>query len=172
MQARQWRPSPEGCSHAEHRASLGRSCRRRGGADLIGWWLIDLTRGEPTPFVKPAIVDGRNLQVTYTGSRCQDGSRLDVDERTDHVVVMVYEWEYPTGCDDVGVPYTLTETLSDDLETEPWSTVPARCLGCRGTPTAWNTDWRAGSMAGYEPSETTCHAAYGHRSRAVHGVEE
>ena len=60
---------------------------------LIGWWLIDLTRGEPTPFVKPAIVDGRNLRVTYTGSRCQDGSRMDVDERTDHVVVTVYEWE-------------------------------------------------------------------------------
>ena len=82
---------------------------------LIAWWWIDLTRGEPTPFVKPAVVDGRNLQVTYTGSRCQDGSRLDVDERTDHVIVTVYEWEYPTGCDDVGVPYTLTATLSDDL---------------------------------------------------------
>ena len=82
---------------------------------LIAWWWIDLTRGEPKPFVKPAIVEGRNLQVNYTGSSCQDGSRLDVDEHTDQVVVTVYAWEYPTGCDDRGVPYTLTATLSDDL---------------------------------------------------------
>jgi len=86
---------------------------------LIAGRLIDLTRGEPKPFVKPAVVQGRNLQVHYIGSRCQEGSRLDVDERADHVVVTVYAWRYPTGCDDVGVPYTLTATLSDDLGNRP-----------------------------------------------------
>ena len=82
---------------------------------LIAWWWVDLTRGEPRPFTKPVVAEGRNLQVSYTGSHCQDGSRLDVDERADEVVVTVYTWEYPTGCDDMGVPYTLRATLTDEL---------------------------------------------------------
>ena len=86
---------------------------------LIAWWWIDLTRGQPRPFVKPAVVEGRSLRVNYTGSYCQDGSRLDVDERTDEVVVTVYTWQYPTGCDDRGVPYTLRATLANDLGDRP-----------------------------------------------------
>jgi hypothetical protein len=100
-----------------------RGSKRRGvllvagsvAALLASWWWVDLSRGEPTPFVKPAGVEGRTVTVTYTGSHCQDGSHLDVEERTHDVVVTVYEWEYPTGCDDMGVPYTLTATLSDDI---------------------------------------------------------
>lgn len=82
---------------------------------LAAWWWIDLTRGEPTPFRKPVVVEGRNLKVTYTGGTCQDGSRLVVDEHTDRVVVTVYAWMYPTDCNAGGVPYTLTATLKEDL---------------------------------------------------------
>lgn len=40
------------------------------------WWL-ELRRGEPTPVTSFA-VDGSRVDVTYTGSDCQDGSRLEV----------------------------------------------------------------------------------------------
>lgn len=74
------------------------------------WWFA-ATRGHPTPWDRPPVVDGRTVEVSYIGSACQDGSRLDLEEDSREVVVTVYAWQNAGSCDDLGVPYTLTGTL-------------------------------------------------------------
>ncbi|QIM20243.1 hypothetical protein G7075_02230 [Phycicoccus sp. HDW14] len=79
------------------------------------WWL-ELRRGEPTPVTSFA-VDGSRVDVTYTGSDCQDGSRLEVTEEATRVVLTVRAWEFPTGCNDMGVTYRVSATLDEPLGT-------------------------------------------------------
>lgn len=77
------------------------------------WWLAG-TRGV-APFHKPVTTDGRTLTVTYLGNECQDGSRLEVDEQEQRVIVTVHRWSRATECSDVGVDFTLTHVLSRPL---------------------------------------------------------
>ena len=83
-------------------------------AVAIIWWL-NREREELLPWAKPASVSGRTITVTYTGSECQDGSRLEVHEESDRVVLTVVTWTDARSCDDVGVAYSLEVTLSSDL---------------------------------------------------------
>ncbi len=88
---------------------------------LVGgvlWW-FGASRGRPTPFVKPPSVEGRTVEVTYIGSSCQDGSRLELDEGDREVVATVFAWQSAGSCDDVGISYTLTGTLAADLGQRP-----------------------------------------------------
>ncbi|WP_377644376.1 hypothetical protein [Oryzobacter terrae] len=78
------------------------------------WW-FGASRGHPTPFVKPPDVTGRTVEVTYIGSACQDGSRLELEETEREVVATVFAWQSAGSCDDVGISYTLTGTLASDL---------------------------------------------------------
>ena len=84
-------------------------------AVAIIWWL-NREREELSPWTKPASVIGRTIRVTYIGSECQDGSRLEVREDSDRVVLTVVTRTDARSCDDVGVPYSLEATLSSDLE--------------------------------------------------------
>lgn len=70
--------------------------------------------GEPTPFVKPARVEGRTIEVSYTGSACQEKSRLEIEESSERVIVTVYAKE-SSSCSDIGVEYTLTGSMSSLL---------------------------------------------------------
>lgn len=79
-----------------------------------GFWWLTGSRGL-SPFTKPVAADGRTITVTYTGSECQDGSRLEVDEQDDRVVLTVHRWSRATSCTDIGIPYTLTAVLSRPL---------------------------------------------------------
>ena len=83
-------------------------------AVAIIWWL-NRESEELSPWEKPASVTGRTIKVTYTGSECQDGSRLEVREESDRVVLTVVTWTVALSCSDVGVPYSLEATLSSDL---------------------------------------------------------
>jgi hypothetical protein len=83
-------------------------------AVAIIWWL-NRESDELLPWGKPASVTGRTIRVTYTGSECQDGSRLEVREDSDRVVLTVVYWTDATSCSDVGVFYSLEGTLSSDL---------------------------------------------------------
>lgn len=70
---------------------------------------------EATPFNPPARSDGRVVEVGYTGSDCQDGSKLQAEEEADRVVLTVVTWEWATACNDMGVPYTVSTTLTEPL---------------------------------------------------------
>lgn len=78
------------------------------------WWWLTGTRGL-APFHKPVATDGRSIVVTYTGSECQDGSRLKVDEQDDRVLITVHRWSRATECSDIGIDYALTAVLSRPL---------------------------------------------------------
>ncbi len=90
----------------------------------LAWWL-DLRSGEPTPFSTFA-VDGSRVEVSYVGSSCQDGSRLEVTEEAARVVLTVRAWELSGSCDDVGVDYRLRATLEEPLGTR--EVVDGACL--------------------------------------------
>lgn len=80
------------------------------------WWFAR-TRPVPAPFTKPVQVDGLDVTVTYIGSECQDGSRLDIDEHPEKVVLTVYTWSDAGSCSDVGIAYELSGRLSSALGT-------------------------------------------------------
>lgn len=92
----------------------------------VAWRLLDTRIGDPTPFVKPAVVDGAAVTVDYVGSQCQDGSRVEVDERDDRVVLTVWTWSWAGGCSDVGVGYRVSATLDRPLGTR--EVVDGACL--------------------------------------------
>lgn len=84
----------------------------------LAWWLL-VPRPRLAPFTKPVDVTGRSVTVTYTGSACQDRSRLDIDEQRDRVVLTVQTWISAGSCNDVGVTYRLSGQLSSDLGGRP-----------------------------------------------------
>ena len=89
-----------------------------GAATLViivgaGWWFSG-GRGL-TPFPTPVATDGRSITVTYTGSECQDGSRLEVDEQDERVLVTVHRWSRATECSDIGIDSALTAVVSRPL---------------------------------------------------------
>lgn len=53
--------------------------------------------------------------MSYVGGSCQDGSRLDVAEDRERVVLTVRTWTRATSCDDVGVQYTVSALLAEPL---------------------------------------------------------
>lgn len=83
----------------------------------VAWRLVDTRIGDPQPFVKPAAVDGAAVTLDYVGSQCQSGSRVEVDEHDDRVVLTVWTWSWAAGCSDVGVGYRVSTTLDRPLGT-------------------------------------------------------
>ena len=80
---------------------------------LIGWYV--LAQAAPTPWAKPATVDGRIVTTTYVGSECQSYDRVDVDEDSERVVITVRETVLARGCSDVGVSYDVRVELDEPL---------------------------------------------------------
>ncbi|CAN5493388.1 hypothetical protein BH11ACT8_BH11ACT8_33490 [soil metagenome] len=56
---------------------------------LVHWLFFGLD--EPTPWDKPARVDGSQVQLTYTGRECRDRVQVDVDEGAARVVITIRE---------------------------------------------------------------------------------
>jgi hypothetical protein len=83
-------------------------------AGALVWW-VGLRREEPAPFTSWVATDSTRVQVTYTGGSCQDGSRLDVTEDRERVVLSVLTWTSATSCDDAGVEYTVSARLAEPL---------------------------------------------------------
>jgi hypothetical protein len=106
---------------------------------VVVWWL-NRDKGDPIPWEKPATVNGRSVELTYVGSECQDGSRVEADEDSERVVLTVFAWSNAWSCSDVGHPYTLKVTLSSDLGDH--ELVDGACemaefkryVACRGEP--------------------------------------
>lgn len=80
---------------------------------LAGWYIFG--QSEPTPWNKPAKVDGTTVLLTYTGSECRDGAEVDVDQDADRVVITVRETVRARSCSDVGVAYELQAHLDAPL---------------------------------------------------------
>jgi hypothetical protein len=72
-------------------------------------------KSEPTPWNKPATVDGSLVQLTYIGSECQDGANAEVEEDPARVVVTVHETVRANSCSDVGVMYEIDVRLDAPL---------------------------------------------------------
>jgi hypothetical protein len=77
----------------------------------FSWW----DRSEPTPWDKPARVDGDVVHLRYIGSLCQDDSSVDVEESADEVVLTVRAVVRATTCPAVGVPYEIDAHLESPL---------------------------------------------------------
>lgn len=80
---------------------------------LAGWYIFG--QSEPTPWNKPARVDGTTIHLTYTGSECRDSADVDVDEDAARVVITVQETVRARSCNDVGVTYELQAHLDAPL---------------------------------------------------------
>ncbi|MBA3410326.1 MAG: hypothetical protein H0U15_05665 [Geodermatophilaceae bacterium] len=78
-----------------------------------GWYFFG--QSEPTPWNKPATVDGAIVRLTYTGSECQDSAEVEVDEDSSRVVITVKETVRARSCNDVGVPYDVEVRLDAPL---------------------------------------------------------
>lgn len=48
---------------------------------IVGWLVFG--QSHPTPWNKPAKVDGAVVQLTYTGSECQDHADVEAEEDSD-----------------------------------------------------------------------------------------
>lgn len=80
---------------------------------IAGWYIFGQT--EPTPWNKPATVDGTMVRITYTGSACQDSADVEVDEDSARVVITVRETVRARSCNDNGVPYDVEVRLDAPL---------------------------------------------------------
>lgn len=106
----------------------------------LGWYVFG--QSEPKPWNRPAEVEGDVVHLTYTGSRCRDGARVDVEEDSARVVLTVHETVRARACTDVGIRYEIDAELASPLgdrelvdgacETKKWAGSP----GCTTrTPT-------------------------------------
>jgi hypothetical protein len=80
---------------------------------IAGWYVFG--QSEPTPWNKPATVDGAVVRLSYTGSACQDSADVDVDEDSTRVVVTVRQTVRARSCNDMGVPYDVEVRLDNPL---------------------------------------------------------
>lgn len=94
-------------------------------ASALAWW-VGLRREEPAPFTSWVAVESTRVEVSYVGGSCQDGSRLDVAEDRERVVLTVRTWSRATSCDDAGVQYTVSGRLAEPLGTR--EVVDGACL--------------------------------------------
>jgi len=84
-----------------------------GVLSLAAWYVFG--QSEPTPWNKPARVDGAVVQLTYTGSECRDGAEADVEEDSERVTITVTETVRARSCSDVGVSYDIQVRLDAPL---------------------------------------------------------
>ncbi len=79
----------------------------------VAWYVFG--QSEPTPWNKPAVVEGDVVHLTYTGSECQDSASVDVDEDARRVAVTVRQTVRARTCSDVGVRYDIDAQLDAPL---------------------------------------------------------
>jgi hypothetical protein len=84
-----------------------------GVVSVAAWYIF--AQSEPTPWNKPATVDGAVVQLTYTGSECRDGAQADVEEDSERVTITVRETVRAMSCSDVGVSYKTQVRLDAPL---------------------------------------------------------
>lgn len=84
-----------------------------GVVSVAAWYFFG--QSEPTPWNKPAGVDGAVVELTYTGSECRDGAQADVEENSKRVTITVRETVRATSCSDVGVSYDVQVRLDAPL---------------------------------------------------------
>ena len=80
---------------------------------VAAWYFFG--HSEPTPWNKPAMVDGATVRLTYTGSECRDGAKADVEEAADRVTITISETVRATSCNDVGISYDIEVRLDAPL---------------------------------------------------------
>lgn len=84
-----------------------------GVVSVAAWYFFG--QSDPTPWNKPARVDGAVVQLTYTGSECRDGAQADVDEGSERVTITVRETVRAMSCSDVAVSYDIQIRLDAPL---------------------------------------------------------
>ena len=84
-----------------------------GAVSIAAWYVFG--QSEPTPWNKPAEVDGAVVRLTYTGSECREGAKADVEEDSERVTITVRETVRARSCSDVGVSYEIQVELNAPL---------------------------------------------------------
>jgi hypothetical protein len=84
-----------------------------GVVGIAGWYVLG--HSSPTPWNKPADVDGATVRLTYSGSACQDSADVEVGESDTRVVITVVQTVRARSCDEAAVPYDVVVRLSDPL---------------------------------------------------------
>jgi hypothetical protein len=79
----------------------------------VAWYVFG--QSEPTPWSKPAVVEGDVVHLTYIGSECQDSASVDVDEDARRVTLTVEQTVRASTCSDVGVRYEIDAQLDAPL---------------------------------------------------------
>jgi hypothetical protein len=79
----------------------------------VAWYVFG--QSEPTPWNKPAVVEGDVVHLTYTGSECQDSASVDVDEDARRVTLTVRQIVRAGACSDLGVRYDIDAQLDAPL---------------------------------------------------------
>jgi hypothetical protein len=69
----------------------------------------------PTPWQKPATVEGKRVRLTYEGSSCKVGRSVDVDEGAARVVITVSESVFVGPCTSEGIPRDVEVRLDAPL---------------------------------------------------------
>ena len=84
-----------------------------GGIGIAAWYIFG--QSQPTPWIKPAAIDGATVRLTYEGSKCRDSADADVDEDSTRVVITVRETVRARSCEDVAIRYDLEVRLDAPL---------------------------------------------------------
>lgn len=80
---------------------------------VAAWYLLG--QAQPTPWNKPARVEGAVVWLTYTGSECRHAVEADVEESSERVTITVRETVRAMSCSDVGVSYDIQVRLNAPL---------------------------------------------------------
>jgi hypothetical protein len=82
---------------------------------VAGFALHQLAQSEPTPWNKPAKVEGDVAHLRYIGSQCQEDASVDVEQDDREVILTVLTPVRTGDCPDVGVPYSIDVKLGAAL---------------------------------------------------------
>lgn len=95
----------------------------------IALWLAWSAAGENATWDRAVSVDARTLQITYTGSECEDHRTVSVDQDSTRVVISVKTWSFASGCSDVGFQHHFDVTLDSPLNDR--AVLDGNCTGSR-----------------------------------------
>ena len=80
---------------------------------IAAWYVFG--QSEPSPWNKPAAIDGATVRLAYYGSACRDSADADVDEDSTRVVITVRETVRARSCVAMAVFYHVEVRLDAPL---------------------------------------------------------
>jgi hypothetical protein len=81
----------------------------------IALWFGWSALSESVTWDSAVVLDPHTIQVTYTGSECEDHRSVSIDQSSVRVVITVKTWSFASGCSDVGLRRRFRVTLDNPL---------------------------------------------------------